>query len=65
MNLVDIPNLLHFSKELMQSGYLPKLQARKLARDCKVYADKCEGQLGYERAQEAIKEYSYWLHEVV
>lgn len=65
MEIIDIPNLLHFSKILIDKGYLPKIQARRMVRNYKVDLDNIGGGLGFEKAEEAIKEFSHWLHERV
>tara|TARA_R110002167_G_scaffold150458_4_gene344181 strand:+ start:324 stop:545 length:222 start_codon:yes stop_codon:yes gene_type:complete len=62
--LSEIPQLLYFSKRLISSRHIPKLQARKLARECRIFADKFpDSTINKEQALESVKQFSHWLHE--
>ena len=64
--LAEIPDLLHHSKRLVESRYIPELKARKLVRECRLFADAFkdgEEVEHREKALEAVKEFSYWLHK--
>ncbi len=69
--LAEIPDLLHHSKRLIESRYISELKARKLVRECRLFADAFKDSNNYEemehaeKALEAVKEFSYWLHKRV
>ena len=62
MPQTNIPTLLESSKILFEYGYMSKMAIKRLARDCKVELDKC-GDSASQEALEAVREFSYWIHE--
>lgn len=63
LTIEEIPTLLKMSKKLIITGYIAPLNARKLARQCRLIADSAPE--GYDKldALDAVKGFSYWLHE--
>ena len=66
--LKDIPDLLHHSKNLVDSGFLSSMDARELVNKCREMAeenayveDDQTAHLAY-LAMEAVKDFTYWLH---
>ena len=61
VEILDIPNLLYFCKHLFSKGYLSEEQLSQIVKDCQRDLRYSEKIIGYERAEESLKEFSGWL----
>ena len=59
---IDMPVFLRHCEVLFESGYMSKVAVRRLARNIQVELDKQGGKASKE-ALEAVKDFSYWIHE--
>ena len=61
VEILDIPNLLYFSKHLFSKGYLSEEQLSQIIKNCERDLKYSQKIIGAERAEEALKEFSGWL----